>query len=126
MRSWLRGLFVLIGISVPALAQEAANQPFYIWTALGYQQITPVPAATTLTIPPGVAGGTSARMAIICVETNSVRYRDDGTAPTATVGMLIEPAGTSNPGCIKYEGPLSALIFQQVTSPATIDVSYYR
>ena len=55
-----------------------------------------------------------------------MRYRDDGTTPTTTVGMLLEPAAAGFDGCMMYSGPLSVLQFTQVTSPATLDVSYYR
>jgi hypothetical protein len=113
-RIWRVG-FVLLGLCVPAFAQVAA----YIYTPLGYQQISPVPTGTTLTVP------NSARIAEICVETNSVRYRDDGTNPTTTVGMPVVPTSTV-PYCFQYSGNLVAITFIQVTSPATLDVSYYR
>ena len=72
-------------------------------------------AATALTVPSGTA------YAHICVEGQAVRYRDDGVAPTATVGMPIA-AGA----CIDYVGPFAAIRFISQTSGATIDVAYYR
>jgi hypothetical protein len=96
---------------VPALAQQVA----YVYTPLGFQQITPVPAATALTVPDG------ARVAEICVETNEVRYRDDATAPTTGVGIPVVSGS-----CFQYSGALTAIQFIQVISPATLDVSYYR
>lgn len=111
MRRVLYGLLVLLGLTLPAHAQGVA----YIYTPLGYQQITPVPTGTVLTVPFG------ARVAEICVETNTVRYRDDGTAPTATVGMPVA-AGV----CFQYSGALAGITFIQVTSPAVLDISYYR
>ncbi len=42
----------------------------------GYQQITDLSSAVSLTVPNG------ANYAIIEAETQSVRWRDDGTAPT--------------------------------------------
>jgi hypothetical protein len=111
----LRGLFVLLGLSVPALAQTVA----YIYTPLGFQQITPVPSGTFLTVP------LAARIAEICVETNQVRYRDDGTAPTTAAGIPVTGTSTT-PFCFQYSGNLTTIQFIQVTSPATLDVSYYR
>jgi hypothetical protein len=113
MRHVWTAAFILLGAMVlPAAAQVAA----YVWTPLGYQQISPtVTTPSTLTVP----GGT--RMAYICAETNTVRYRDDGTPPTATSGQPIF-AGT----CIYYSGSLAAMVFQQATSPAVLDLSYYR
>ena len=95
----------------PALAQQVT----YVYTPLGYQQIAAVPTGTFLTVPTG------ARMAQICVETQAVRYRDDGTAPTASVGMP-QAAAT----CFQYSGSLPAIQFIQVTGTAVLDVSYYR
>jgi hypothetical protein len=95
-----------------ALAQSSAT---YIYTPLGYEQIINPSAATNLTVP------NAARIIQICVETNSVRYRDDGTAPTASVGMPAAP-GT----CWQYSGDLVNIQFIQQTSPSTLDVSYYR
>lgn len=98
-------------ICSPALAQQAT----YVYTPLGYQQITAVPTGTFLTVPTG------ARMVQICVETQAIRYRDDGTAPTASVGMPV-PAAT----CFTYSGSLPAIQFIQQTGTAVLDALYYR
>ena len=37
------------------------------------------------------------RKAVIVVETLPIRYRDDGTAPTTSVGMLVFASATVNP-----------------------------
>ena len=80
----------------------------------GYQQITNLSAATGLTIPVG------ATVALIQAETQDVRWRDDGTAPTASVGMIIG-AGTTLP----YTGNLSAIMLIQATASAKLNISYY-
>lgn len=113
----MRWLAFVIALVAPAAAQQAVQ----IWTPRGYQQITPVPTGTTLTIPAGSAGGSPVRWAQICVATNAVKWRDDGTAPTASVGMTIA-AGS----CYAYSGSLSAIQFIQITSPAVLDISYYN
>lgn len=87
----------------------------YIATPLGYQQITSLSSAATLTIPIG------ATIALIAVEGGAIRYRDDGTAPTATVGMPIA-AGQE----FQYTGNLAALQFIQQSATATLDVLYYK
>lgn len=102
---------IMVCVSAAALAQSAV----YIYTPLGYQQITPVPSGTALTVP------TAARVAEICVSTQAVRYRDDGTNPTTSVGIPV-PSGS----CFQYSGALTAIRFIQQTSPSTLDVSYYR
>jgi hypothetical protein len=81
---------------------------------LGYQQITSLSNSTALTVPAG------ATMALIVAETQAVRWRDDGTAPTASVGMPLA-VGTS----LSYDGDLKAIRFIQQTASATLNVSYY-
>lgn len=53
----------------------------------GYQQVF-VNSLTFLTVPTGP------RLAIIQVESGSVRYRDDGVNPTLTVGMPLATSAT--------------------------------
>lgn len=52
--------------------------------ALGYQQITNLAAAVPI---PAIVKGTET--VLLQPETQNVRYRDDGTDPTAAVGMLL-------------------------------------
>lgn len=52
--------------------------------ALGYTQLTSLGSAVDLgTIPAG------AETVILQAEAQNVRFRDDGTNPTATVGMIL-------------------------------------
>jgi len=94
-----------------------------ITSCMGYQQIVGAAAATALTIPTRDNNGTSAipTTAVIIVEGQAVRYRDDGTNPTAAVGMPIS-IGT----VFFYDGDLSRIRFIQVAATATINVSYYK
>jgi hypothetical protein len=85
----------------------------------GYQQITALSASTALTIPDG------ARYALIEAETQAVRYRDDGTAPTAGIGMLLAPASATAYIALWYTGKLSALRFIEVAASAKLNISYY-
>lgn len=86
-----------------------------VYGPLGYQQITGMSGATLLTVP------ATARVAEIVVEAQGIRYRDDGTAPTSTVGIPVA-AGVS----FQYSGNLSGIQFIQQTSGAILNVSYYR
>lgn len=82
----------------------------------GYQQITDCSTAVGLTIP------ARANLAIIQAQTNSVRYRDDGTDPTGTVGMVI-----ATDTAITYTGKLSAIKFiNTIAGASTLNVSYYE
>ena len=81
---------------------------------LGYQQITSLSASTGLTVPSG------ATLALIVPETQNVRWRDDGTAPTSSVGMPIF-VGAS----LSYDGDLNRIRFIEQTASAVLNVSYY-
>lgn len=82
---------------------------------LGYQQIT-LSAATGLTVPAG------ANVAVISVETAGLRWRDDGTNPTSSIGMPIASGAVP----FEYWGDLSTFVMIAQTGTPLVDVSYYR
>jgi hypothetical protein len=84
------------------------------FSPLGYQQITSLSAATALTVPDGAV------FAMIRADTQAVRWRDDGTSPTASVGVPLDADDTLN-----YEGDLDAIKFIEQTAGAVLDVTYY-
>lgn len=86
---------------------------------LGYQQITSLAAATSLTVPSNLLDG-NPTFAIIQAEAQAVRWRDDGTDPTASVGMVI-PSG----GELRYDGDLRAIRFIESSASAKLNVSFY-
>lgn len=91
------------------------QQNFQAEKALGYQQITALSASTALTVPAGTS------MAIITPETQAVRWRDDGTAPTATVGYPLAVGSE-----LRYTaGQLSSLRFIEQVASAKINITYY-
>jgi hypothetical protein len=81
---------------------------------LGYQQITSLSASTGLTVPRG------ANFAVIVPETQTVRWRDDGVAPTSSVGMPVQANAT-----LIYDGDLNAIRFIQTTASAVLNICYY-
>ena len=85
---------------------------------LGYQQITSLSGSTGLTVPK--LNGQQATLAVITVEAQTVRWRDDGTAPTASVGMPVVAAAT-----LYYDGDLSRIRFIEATAGAILNISYY-
>lgn len=124
----------LLSLASPASAQQGqsvipghwstvacgtAPSPCFIPSALvfplGYQQITSLSSSTALTLPTG------ASMAVVIAESQTVRWRDDGTNPTASVGM---PLTVNSP--MVYTGPLASLKFIQTTASATLNIAYYR
>lgn len=83
--------------------------------SLGYQEMNSLAAATAL---PSVPSGTVE--AFIVCETQNVRWRDDGTNPTASVGTLLIP---SQP--FPYIASIPALKIIQTTASAACHVTYY-
>lgn len=110
------------GAGEPVVSKSGPYQP------LGYCQITSLSSAVALvtascnsgTVPAG------ATIAEICVEVAPIRYRDDGTAPTTTVGMLITASSTVTP-CFAYAiTPLSAMQVIAASGSPVVDISFYR
>lgn len=93
-----------------------------ITSVMGYQQLDSLGSATKLTVPQkdlsGLAG--SPRIAIITPEGQGVRWRDDGVAPTATVGMPLAAGVT-----LQYDGDLTQIQFIQQSATAKLNVTYY-
>ena len=81
---------------------------------LGYQQITSLGSAVALTVPD------HAVKAVVVCTGQTVRYRDDGTSPSATVGMLLTVGVT-----YEFNSGLSALKFIQTATTAVLNISYY-
>lgn len=82
--------------------------------SLGYQQVTDLTAAVGLTVPAG------ADLALLQVTGQNVRWRDDGTNPTTTVGMVLTAAGDPYP----YSGDLTKIKFIEVSASAVLNVTY--
>lgn len=85
---------------------------------LGYQQITGMAASTGLTVPSDQNRGIPT-LAVIQAEAQAVRWRDDGVAPTSTVGMVLA-AGAS----MEYDGTLGGIRFIEATAGAILNVTY--
>ena len=87
--------------------------------ACGYLQIT-VTTLQTPTIP--TKCGPNPSLVVIKAEAQAVRYRDDGTAPTASVGMPVAVADAP----IYYEGSIPSLQFIAQTAGGVVDLLYYK
>lgn len=83
-------------------------------TAKGYQQLTSLSSAAALTVPSG------ATVALVQAESQSIRWRDDGTDPTTTAGMVLS-AGES----LFFTGSLAAFKAIEITASAKLNISYY-
>lgn len=94
-----------------------------ITSCLGYEQISTLSSSIGLTVPskdPTTGLNVMPTFALITPETNGVRWRDDGVAPTATVGMPLAAGVT-----LQYDGDLKKIRFIEQTASAKINISYY-
>ena len=93
-----------------------------VTNCLGYQQITSLSASTGLTVPTLAPDGSFQKptFALIIAEGAPVRWRDDGTAPTASVGM---PLAIGVP--LQYDGDLNKIKFIEQSGSAKLNISYY-
>lgn len=90
-------------------------------TGVGYQQLTVSTAAQALTVP--TTNGVKASRALVTVETEAIRWRADGTAPTGAIGSLTAVA----PVEIVLSGPILGQ-FQLIragSADAAVSVAYF-
>lgn len=126
MRRLALAVLLLLGTAAAALAQNnSARQSSNFITPLGYCQFTAsgsattfaaaTPTSTTTCTPPALTAWVT-----ICIETAAIRWRDDGTAPTTSVGMPVS-AGQ----CFYYNSDLSKLKIIAQTGSPVVDASFY-
>lgn len=82
---------------------------------MGTEALTVSSVAVSLTLPRG------AEMAVVSLETANIRYKDDGTSPTASVGVLLAPGGL----LIICPGSIGTIKFIAQTSDALLNIAYY-
>ena len=93
-----------------------------VTSCIGYQQITDLSSAAGLTVPTIDKNGNKQQptFALIIAETKDVRWRDDGTNPSSTVGMPLT-AGVP----LQYDGDLTRIKFIETAASAKLNISYY-
>lgn len=110
MRRLLVLSLLLMGLVRPALA----------YTPLGCVQLASLGSATLLSSAGAIPNGTT--FVFLTVEGQAVRMRDDGVAPTSSIGLLL-PIGGPWP----YSSlTMTNLQFIQTASSSVIDACYYR
>lgn len=108
-------------LSVSTLDWRAALAAGYSWTPLGYFQITSLGTAVSFS-GAGVTVPVGSMMVLIEAEAQGIRWRDDGTAPTASVGMPLA-AGQE----FQYRvADFSKIQFIQQTNGGIINLSFYK
>ena len=113
----------VLAVGLGSAGAETTRVAPYAYQSVGHCQMTSLATAKALTTANCSSGSVpvSATIAEICVGTQAVRYYDDGTTPTASVGIHV-PAGT----CFPYSGPIPSLIFIQEAASAVIDIIFYN
>lgn len=116
----------IVAVLALALAPVTAWSQSFVRQAntppAGFCQLTLSGSAAEIsTCTGGIPKG--ARTALIRVETANARWRDDGTAPTTTAGMLMQ---TTDTFLLDYTGNLAALQFIAVTGSPVLDISFYQ
>lgn len=84
-------------------------------TPVGFEQISGMAAATSLSPPQG------ALYALIQCLAQNVRWRDDGTSPTTAVGMQLAADKS-----MFYNGELGHIEFIEEAAAAELNITYYR
>ena len=85
---------------------------------LGYCQLSVSTATAVSTCTGGIPAGTLKTQ--ICSST-AIRYRDDGTSPTASIGM---PAQALS--CFAYDGTISTVQIIPQSGTSVVDISFYK
>lgn len=93
-----------------------------ITNCMGYQQLATLTSAIGLTVPVTDKTGSvgTPKLAMIQCTGKDVRWTDDGTTPTATLGMVLV-VGDS----LMYDGDLRRIKFIETSATAVLNVSYY-
>lgn len=88
-------------------------------TPVGHQQLTNANLATAvaLTVP---TGAVYALIQAYSASDVAIRWRDDGTDPTTTVGVRLKNAD------IWYVGNLSAIKLIRESSGVEVNIAYYK
>lgn len=107
----------------PGVGRDGATVSAYR-RPLGFQQLTLTGSAQSLTLPTlaGALGGFVVGYTVIqCEGTSAVaRWRDDGTAPTSTVGMILNTGSE-----LDYTGDPTMIQFIVGSGSPILDISYY-
>jgi hypothetical protein len=111
---------VLVMLAVPCAAQTTV--PGAPIVPLGFCQIPALTLASAVKLSTACNIPAGATMAYLQAETANVRYRDDGQAPSSSVGSLVL---SGNPGLF-YNGSLGALQFIGASGSPVLDVAFYR
>jgi hypothetical protein len=108
------------GCATPPCTIISGVAPIYLYNSAGPSQFVSSSTLATATNLPNIPA-TATIVEIWVQGTGSVMYRDDGTPPTASVGLGTITAGTP----FQYAGALSAIQFITASGSPSLAVGYY-
>jgi hypothetical protein len=85
-----------------------------------FQQMNSLNSAVPLTLPAGVADYTRVAMVLVQAEAQAVRWRQDGTNPTAAIGHVL----VANDSAF-FDRAFSKLRFIAAAAGAILNVTWY-
>lgn len=120
----MRTLFAVIAFALLAASSHAQcigqNAPL---APMGFETITVSSTAIGFTAAQLHANGEDAVVAVVSIASNDIRYRDDGTAPTAAVG---HPVASASQLTVCGADAMAKFKMIRQSSDATASVSYYK
>lgn len=122
----MKRLFAALAIVCALITVAFADPAYRLQIPLGYVQFTSVSTSSAVVIATsapssGVTGiPAGANSIVVYVEGSGIRWRDDGTAPTSSVGNPVA-AGQA----FFYSGALPKFQFIGQTGSPTVNVTYY-
>ncbi len=112
--------YAAVAVLMIGAAQAQVATPGLPLVPLGYCQLTSVDTSTLIsTCSGGIPAG--ANVVVFEAEAQAIRYRDDGTSPTASAGMPVAVGAT-----VVYQGTISNLRVISQTAGAKLNALFYR
>ena len=118
----LAGLFC-VSAAVPTRATDRV--PGFVIAPLGYCALSVTSSAQQTSSCIGTFAPT-ASYAAVCNEGTAARWRDDGTAPTASVGQPLGSGSPTAPTCQPMATTFSTLQWIAESGTATLDFTFYK
>ena len=108
----------LLALGVPAARADEVTRDAN-FSPMGYCQLAVTTAVLISTCSGGIPAG--ATRAWLVPETAAIRWRDDGTAPTTTVGMPLAVGQQ-----LIYQGLLTTLQVIAQAGTSSVSIAFYR
>jgi hypothetical protein len=113
---------LVLSLAFGGSVRAQGTVPGQYMVPLGYCQVGSSPLGSASKLSANCPIPANATMAVFQAESANVRWRDDGTAPTASVGMLFISGGAP----LLYTGTLSEIQIIAATGSPLLDVAFYR